>query len=208
MSASPLLVGVTGGIGSGKSVACRIFQLLGIPVYNADDRAKALMIEDPLLKIQITEAFGSRAYANGGSLDRQYLAQTVFSDKAKLEVLNGLVHPAVAKDFLQWSASQPDSPYLIKEAALIFEAGSNKMLDYTVLVAAPESLRISRVLARDPQRSRQQVRDIMSKQWPDETKENLADFVIRNDEAQLLIPQVLAIDAVLRKVKKKARPAV
>jgi dephospho-CoA kinase len=160
----PLLLGVTGGIGSGKSLVCRIFQVLGTPVYNSDLRAKQLMVEDEALIGQIKAAFGEQSYSKG-NLNRQYLAEKVFSDSEKLELLNSLVHPAVGRDFRIWVDRNASQSYLLKEAALIFETGSNKLLDQTILVSAPQQLRIARVLCRDSQRTEEQVRAIISNQW-------------------------------------------
>jgi len=188
----PLLLGVTGGIGSGKSLVCRIFQVLGTPVYDSDLRAKQLMVEDEALIGQIKTAFGEQSYSNG-TLNRQYLAEKVFSDSEKLELLNSLVHPAVGRDFRIWVEGNSSHSYLLKEAALIFETGSNKSLDHTILVSAPQQLRIARVLGRDPHRNEEQVKAIISNQWVDEKRRPLADFEIVNDEKSMLIPQVLSI---------------
>lgn len=188
----PLCVGITGGIGSGKSTVCRIFQILGIPVYSADDRAKWLMANEPTLKAKISEAFGAESYLPDGSVNRKYLAEQVFSDPEKVKLINSLVHPAVGQDFVSWSQMQT-APYVLKEAALLFESGSAKELDYLINVSSPIKVRIARVLMRDPHRSEKQVNDIIDQQLPDEQKNELADFVIKNTENKLLIPQVLEI---------------
>lgn len=188
----PLLLGVTGGIGAGKSLVCSIFQVLGVPVYNSDLRAKQLMVESELLIGQIKAAFGEQAYWNG-ALNRQYLAEKVFSDPEKLALLNSLVHPAVGLDFSSWVEGNLSHSYLLKEAALIFEAGMTKSLDHTILVSSPQQLRIERVLSRDPHRNEEQVKAIISNQWSDERRRPLADFEIVNDEKSMLIPQVLSI---------------
>ncbi|GMQ27906.1 dephospho-CoA kinase [Algoriphagus confluentis] len=185
-------VGVTGGIGSGKSTVCRIFGLLGIPVYSADDRAKWLMEHDPNLKSKITEEFGINSYTQEGALNRKYLAEQVFSDPEKVKKINALVHPAVGLDFDKWTLEQK-VPYVLKEAALLFETGSAKQLDKIINVSSPLKVRIARVLMRDPHRSESQVNTIIDQQLPDETKNELADFVIKNSENKLLIPQVLEI---------------
>lgn len=189
---SPLLVGITGGIGSGKSTVAKIFAILGIPIYSADDRAKWLMENDERLKIQIKDAFGDKSYLSDGSLDRNFLAKTVFSDPEKVKTINALVHPAVGQDFSDW-ASIKASPYVLKEAALIFETGSNLSLDYVINVSSPLKVRIARTLMRDPFRSEEQVNQIINQQLPDERKNELADFVIKNSDNKLLIPQVLKI---------------
>lgn len=189
---SPLLVGITGGIGSGKSTVAKIFSILGIPVYSADDRAKWLMGNDERLKSQIKDAFGDKSYLSDGSLDRDFLAKTVFSDPEKIKTINALVHPSVGRDFSDW-ASIKASPYVLKEAALIFETGSNLSLDYVINVSSPLKVRIARTLMRDPFRSEEQVNQIINQQLPDEQKNELADFVIKNSDNKLLIPQVLKI---------------
>jgi dephospho-CoA kinase len=184
-------IGITGGIGTGKSIVSRIFSALGIPVYDADTRAKWLMNNDPELRKEIISKFGPLSYQENGALDRKYLA-SVFADENQLKVLNNLVHPAVGRDFETWSGQQ-SAAYILKEAALLYEAGSWKGLDKIIVVSAPLDLRIERVLKRDPFRSREQVLHIISKQLPDQEKTARADFVINNDGSQLLIPQVLKI---------------
>jgi len=189
----PLQIGITGGIGSGKSMVCRIFKCLHIPVYDADNRAKSLMTTDGILVSQIKKEFGDLSYDKLGNLDRQYLGETVFSNEEKLSQLNALVHPRVAHDYREWVARNENVPYVLKEAALLFEAGSYKELDKVIVVFSPLELRISRVLARDPHRSRQQLEDIIERQWPESEKQKLADHVIHNDEKNLLIPQILKL---------------
>lgn len=188
----PLWVGITGGIGSGKSTVCRFFQLLGIPVYAADDRAKWLMGHDSELKSQISEAFGSESFLPDGTVNRAYLAEKVFSDPEKVKKINSLVHPAVGRDFKCWAEKQT-APYLIKEAALLFESGSAKELDVVINVSSPLKIRVARVLMRDPHRDEAQVNHIINQQMPDEEKNELADFVIKNSENKLIIPQILEI---------------
>ncbi|MFN3839551.1 MAG: dephospho-CoA kinase [Cyclobacteriaceae bacterium] len=197
----PLQIGITGGIGSGKSLICRIFQILGIPVYDADSRAKSVMTSDGILIAAIKKEFGSLAYHSDGSLNNTYLASMVFDNPEKLQVLNGLVHPAVRADYKKWVNYHETSRYVIKEAALLFEAGSYAELDKVVLVYAPEALRMKRVLNRDASRNRQQIQSIMARQLSDEEKRNRADFVIVNDETQLVIPQVLRLHEVFRDLR-------
>ncbi len=189
---SPLLIGITGGIGSGKSTVAKIFSLLGIPIYYADDRAKWLMGNDKFLKSQLIEAFGVESFDSKGKLDRAFLAKTVFSDPEKVKKINSLVHPAVRRDFSGW-ASHQNTPYVLKEAALIFETGNNKELDFVINVSSPLKVRIARTLMRDSFRSEEQVNQIINQQLPDEQKNELADFVIKNTDNKLLIPQVLKI---------------
>lgn len=194
----PLLVGLTGGIGSGKTVVSKIFLTLSIPVYYADDRAKWLMVNDHDLVSQVKEAFGEQSYHQEGQLNRGYLADRVFKNEQELSRLNGLVHPAVGRDFEYWVAKHSSAPYVLKEAALIYESGSYKRLDKVIAVAASREERIKRVLLRDLQRDRQQVLDIMEKQLSENERKKRADFVIENDGRKLVIPQVLAIDKLLR----------
>ncbi len=194
-----LKVGVTGGIGSGKSTVCRIFSLLGIPVYDADSRAKWLMVHQPDLVREIKSLFGDESYENG-RLNRSYIASLTFNDSSRLKKLNSLVHPAVGRDFEQWYHSS-QGPYVIKEAALLIESGSYKTLDYLINVQAPESLRMKRVLSRDRHRDEQQVRDIMDKQLTDRERAEYADLTIDNGGEQMLIPQVMEADRMIREMQ-------
>ena len=146
----PIQVGITGGIGSGKSVICRIFTSLGIATYDADSRAKILMTTDRILVDQIKKEFGNLSYHRDGSLNKEHLRQS-FSDPLRLKKLNELVHPRVAADYGNWVAQHADDNYVIKEAALLIESGSADKLDYLIVVYAPKPLRIQRVLNRDPQ---------------------------------------------------------
>ncbi|MBC8051704.1 MAG: dephospho-CoA kinase [Sphingobacteriaceae bacterium] len=184
-----LKIGITGGIGSGKTTVCKVFELQKIPVFYADSQAKALMHTDQLLMEQIKNHFGSDVYSEQGVLNRKYLAAIVFSDEDMLKKLNSFVHPAVFRAFDSWVLQQ-SSPYVIKEAALLFESGSFKKCDFTVLVTSPENLKVSRIIKRDSITA-DDVLKRMNKQLSDEEKEELADFVLCNDEKQLLIPQVL-----------------
>lgn len=184
-----LRIGLTGGIGSGKSTVAAIFNVLGIPVYYADAAARGLMNEDKEMRKALTEHFG--AIYREGKLDRERLAAMVFTDKQKLNVLNSIVHPATIRHAEKWIREQT-SPYIIKEAALLFESGSNKHLDLIVGVSAPYELRVKRAMARDLI-TETQVMDRISKQMDEEKKISLCDFVIINDEKQMLFPQVLAL---------------
>jgi dephospho-CoA kinase len=189
----PLQVGITGGIGSGKSLVCKIFQTLGAPVYDADSHAKELMTTDGILMSGIKKEFGDLSYHGDGSLDRVYLAKNVFHDETKLQRLNALVHPRVAADYEQWVMKHDAFRYVIKEAALLFESGSYKLLDRIIVVHAPVELRINRVLKRDTHRTVEQIKAIVEKQMPDDEKLNRADDIVVNDESALLIPQVLKL---------------
>ncbi|MBS1508870.1 MAG: dephospho-CoA kinase [Bacteroidetes bacterium] len=188
-----LRIGVTGGIGSGKSLVCKIFQHLGAPVYDADSRAKMLMVSDEVLIRQIKREFGEQSYQVGGELNRGYLSKSVFNNPAQLEKLNQLVHPRVAADSENWFERNNGAPYVVKEAALLFEAGSYKQLDKMIVVTAPEELRIKRVLVRDKNRTADEIKKIIRNQMPESEKIAKADFVIHNDESELLIPQVLKL---------------
>ena len=185
-------IGITGGIGSGKTLVCHIFTVLGVPVYDADSRAKTLMTTDGILVSQIKKEFGVLSFRSDGSLDRQYLAKHVFNNPEKLKILNSLVHPRVGEDYMRWMTEQ-HSGYVLKEAALLFEAKSNQALDKIIVVSAPEDLRIKRVLLRDKHRTEQQVRDIIRNQLEEDKKLKLADYIIQNDEQTPLIPQVVEL---------------
>lgn len=185
-------VGLTGGIGSGKSTVARIFEVLRVPVYYADTAAKRLMVENTPVRQALTEAFGQGVYNADGELQRQYLADKVFNDQAALDTLNSIVHPAVAEDSEKWLAQHEQYPYVIKEAALLYEAESYKQLDVMLCVVAPEEIRLQRVMQRDGVTAAA-VRARMEKQWPQEKKAALADHVIINDDQQAIIPQVMAL---------------
>jgi dephospho-CoA kinase len=189
----PLQIGITGGIGSGKSTVCKIFNVLGVPSYDADSRAKAVMTTDGILMAAIEKEFGKLSFKPDGALDREYLSQVVFADEAKLNKLNALVHPRVAIDYEKWLATQSNKPYVLKEAALLFEAGSYTTLDKIIVVRAPQALKIKRILMRDKNRSEEQVKNIMNKQLPDKEKVKRADFVVENDEHHSLIDQVVKL---------------
>lgn len=188
-----LQIGITGGIGSGKSLVSKIFAVLGIPVYDADSRAKNLMTTDRILRDQIAKEFGNLCYHPDGRLNNAYLASVVFKAPERLLRLNQLVHPRVAEDYHGWVIGNEQSPYVIKEAALLFEAGSYKALDKIIVVTAPVDMRIDRVLKRDQHRTKEDVQRILKSQMAEEEKIELADFVILNDGTQLVIPQVLAL---------------
>ena len=186
-----LKIGITGGIGTGKSTICEIFALLGIPVYNADKAAKRLMATNEGLKKQLIASFGSLAFTSTGDLDTTYIANKVFTDEKALKQLNALVHPAVLADFDQW-CSQQHAPYVLKEAALLIESGSYKQCDYTILVESPLARRIQRLQSRDNS-SEAQIRARIANQLSEEEKAKVANYLLLNDEKHLLIPQVLAL---------------
>jgi dephospho-CoA kinase len=185
-----LRIGITGGIGSGKSTVAGIFSVLGIPVYNSDDASKRLMPEDENLKRNIIASFGESSYVNG-MLNRKYLAAQVFENSKKLALLNSLVHPATINDARQWMEKQK-SVYVIKEAALIFESGSNEFLDFVIGVQSPRELRIERALKRDNV-TRGEIEARMKLQIDEDEKMKRCNFIIVNDDQQMLIPQVLSL---------------
>jgi len=195
-----LRVGLTGGIGSGKTTVARIFELLGVPVYYADDAAKKIMNEDEELKAAIQKQFGKEAYKNG-ELDRTFLASKVFNDSFQLDILNSIVHPATIRNAAKWMQQQ-EAPYTVKEAALIFESGSAEQLDFVIGVYAPTELRIKRTIERS-NASYEEVVKRMSSQVDENIKMKLCDAVIFNDEQQLLIPQVIAMNERLLKLAKE-----
>ena len=185
-----LRIGLTGGIGSGKSTVARVFTVLGIPVYYADAAAKELMNTDKDLQSSIRQHFGEESYVNG-QLNRSYISSIVFNSKEKLELLNALTHPATIAYANRWMQQQK-ADYSIKEAALIFESGSGEHLDYIIGVYAPKALRIQRVMHRD-NITADEVRKRMDRQLDEEMKMKLCDFVLYNNEQELLTPQILAL---------------
>jgi len=185
-------IGLTGGIGTGKTYVSKIFQKMGIPIFNADEQAKKCMVEDSSLKAAVQLAFGESMYLKG-VLQKDTLANIVFNNTEALVKLNALVHPIVKQKFEDWCTQQSTS-IVIKEAAILFESDSHLGLDAVVCVSAPEKLRIERVQKRD-ESSVEQIKSRMSKQMPQAEKEELADFLIVNDQVQLLLPQVLTIIA-------------
>jgi dephospho-CoA kinase len=195
-----LRIGITGGIGSGKSIVARLFAALGVPVYDSDSRAKGIMATDLVLREQLVGAFGAETYSPEGLLNRTHLAQRVFGDAAQVALLNSLVHPRVGADFEAWVAAQAaaDQPYILKEAALLYESGAYRQLDRIITVFAPPAVRHARVLHRDAHRSAADVEAIMRQQLSDEEKLARADYIVYNDDSQLVLPHVLALDATFR----------
>ena len=195
------IIGLTGGIGSGKSVVAKVFATLGIPVFNADEEAKHIMQTSPVIKSKLIEQFGATIYSDKG-LEKEKLAAIVFNDPFQLQLLNAIVHPITIQAAKDWAAKQ-SSPYVIKEAALIFESGSSEGLFKVIGVTAPLSLRIHRVMQRDAV-TKEQVDARMRSQISDTIKMRLCDFVIHNDNQQMVIPQVLAIDKAIRSAIQEA----
>jgi len=187
-----LKIGITGNIGSGKSTVARVFELLGVKVFYADAEAKKVMMADELLIEEIKTAFGAEAYAINGELNRKYIAGIVFENEEDLKKLNALVHPAVFRAFDEWAKAFTNEPYVIKEAAVLFESGSYQFCDKTLLVSAPLEMRLKRVMERD-HISRAEVEAREARQFIEERKKELADYILHNDDTQLVIPQILEL---------------
>ncbi|MBW6537127.1 MAG: dephospho-CoA kinase [Mariniphaga sp.] len=192
-----LIVGITGGIGSGKSTVCRIFQMLGVPVFEADAVAKKLYNSNPEIKAGLIRLFGKGIYTPDDLLDRKKLASIIFTNEIHLAQVNELVHPVVRKEFENWLKIHKKALYIIHEAAILFESGFYKMMDFTILVSAPEEQRIARVVARD-RATEQMVRERMKKQWSEEKKQKLAGRILVNDNKSLIIPEIIQIDKNLK----------
>lgn len=173
----PKIIGLTGGIGSGKSRIVAVFTALGVPCYIADQEAKKLMVDNARVKQQIIDLFGEKAY-NQNDLNRAYIGELVFNDSQKLAALNAIVHPAVAQDFSVW-ISQQDYPYVIKEVAILFETAGYKAVDQSILITAPKEIRLQRAMKRD-QCTEEEVLARMNNQWEDEQRLPLASHVIEN----------------------------
>lgn len=185
-----MIVGLTGGIGSGKTTVARIFEQLDVPVYYADDRSRQLLDTDKLLQQKLQDLLGTEV-VKSGKIDRPLMASKIFGNKELLQQANALIHPAVAEDFASWYETQ-QSQYVIREAAILYESGSYKDCQYVVVVQAPEPLRIKRVIQRS-QTTEEEVRRRMQNQWPQEEKIRRADYQVTNDGQHLLIKQIIAI---------------
>ncbi|MFA5419761.1 MAG: dephospho-CoA kinase [Bacteroidales bacterium] len=189
-------VGITGGIGSGKTTVCKFFEILGIPVFTADTEAKTLMNSSSLIRDQLVLTFGDHIYLPNRSLDRKKLAQLIFDSPDLLEKVNSIVHPEVRTHFLRWVAKQ-SSPYIVYEAAIMFESGFYTMMDFNILVTAPEEVRIERVMAREDT-TRADVKRRISRQWADPEKIKRADYILNNNNEELIIPQLIELDKKFR----------
>lgn len=196
----PLLIGVTGGIGSGKSMVCRLFECLDIPIYYADSRAKWLTNNDPEIREKVIALLGAEAYDREGRYDTRFVASRVFNNEPLLKELNAIIHPVVLRDTKDWVAQHAGSPYVVKEAAIMAKAGQANAVDYVVVVEAPVALRIQRILERD-KRTEQEIRAIIERQVSDESRREIADFIVHNDDTSELIPQVLHLHETFLKVK-------
>ena len=185
-----IIVGLTGGIGSGKTTVAKAFNRLGVPVYIADDEAKKLMHRSKIIKRKLTTLFGEKAYVNG-ELNKPVIANIIFNDKTYLQKMNAIVHPKVSRHFEKWVLKQK-APYVIKEVAILFEKGGDKTCDYVITVVADKTLRIKRLLERD-NTSKEKIEAIMKNQWTDEEKIKKSDFVIDNTNLENTKEQVLKI---------------
>ena len=195
-----LVIGITGGIGSGKSTICRVFKILGVPVFEADAVAKHLMNTNKEIRFGLIRLFGEGIYMDDDCVDRKKLANIIFNNDFILKKVNELVHPIVRNNFLEWLKKQ-EAPYVIHEAAILFESGFYKMMDFTIHVSAPEQQRIERVVKRDGITEALVVERI-KKQWSDGEKQKLASVVIKNDNKNLIIPEILKIDKNLKEYGK------
>jgi dephospho-CoA kinase len=185
-----LKIGITGGIGSGKTLICKIFLVLGVPVYNADYEASRLLDQHDVVQ-KLVASFGKRI-SNKGRVDRKALAEVVFNNNEALGLLNSIVHPLVRKDFTLWLDGRGEYPYVIKESAILFETGIYRELDAVILVSAPEELRLKRAMKRD-NASEESIRKRMANQWTDESREALTELVLRNDNNNPVLPVVLRL---------------
>jgi dephospho-CoA kinase len=193
-----LKIGITGGIGSGKTTVCRIFELLGVPIYYADEASKKLLVTDPEIKREIVAVFGEEVLDAQQTISRKKVAARVFGNESELKKLNAIMHPAVALHFESWLKGYVSQPYIVKEAAIMFESGAYKQMDKIITVSAPEELRIARVLNRDVV-TREEVQRRLHAQLSEEERIKRSQYVIVNDEQQLVIPQVMELHQLFNK---------
>ena len=186
----PKLIGITGGIGAGKSTVSTICKHLGFKVYNSDQRAKEIVSEDSIIKKKLISFFGNNIYKNG-VLDRKFLSDKIFNDKSSLQQINSIIHPAVKKDFNSWVINNSNEKILFKESALLFESGAYKELDKIILIVSDKNLRVSRVLNRDQKRSKKEIESIIDKQIDEVDAIKYADIVIDNNHKKMLLPSVI-----------------
>jgi len=195
-------IGITGGIGSGKSTACEIFKLLGVSVFHADDEAKNLQNNNLQIKNYLIELFGEHLYSEDGLLDRKMLAGLIFNDTKALAKVNAIIHPAVRQNFLKWVENKQNDNYVLYEAAILLESGYSVDFDRNILILADEKIRIERVMKRDSI-SEELVKERIKNQMSDIEKINLVDYVLENSDDKLLIPQIIALDMVIREDRNK-----
>jgi len=191
-----LAIGITGGIGSGKSTVCEVFKLLGVPVFEADNAAGKLINSDSEIRNNLIQFYGKEIYNSDKKINREKLANIIFNSAVELEKVNRLVHPAVRIEFMNWLKLQK-TDYAIHEAAILIESGFYKMMDFTILVSAPEEMRIERVMRRN-NLMRENIISRIAKQWPDYEKRKFATLELVNDNKNLLIPQIIEIDKKLK----------
>jgi dephospho-CoA kinase len=189
-SSGPIQVGVTGGIGAGKSVVCQLFRCLGVPVYDADQRAKWLTNNDPFIRKEVIDLLGPESFTKAGDYNRQFVASKVFKDSTLLYRLNQIIHPRVFEDTEKWLQRHESQPYVVKEAALMNKAGENNTLDFVVVVKADMEVRLARIKVRDSFRSEEEIKSIIQRQISDEERALIADFTIKNNDDSPLIPAV------------------
>ena len=192
-----MIVGLTGGIGSGKSTVALIFRQLGIPVYEADQRAKWLQDSDPVVKGKLRDLLGEQVVRPEG-VNRAAMAGLIFQDEDLLKKVNAIIHPAVKRDFTEWQRRQ-EAPYVIREAAILFESGTQHDCDRIIAVRAPDEMRILRAMRRTGD-SRKAIRDRMNRQWPQQEIVKRAHFVVQNDHSQAVIPQILRLHEDLKRI--------
>lgn len=191
-----LKIGITGGIGSGKTTICEFFKIIGIPVFTADQEAKGVMDKSSAIRNQLIATFGKDIYRPNHVLDRKKLAEMIFNSPPLLEKVNALVHPELRKYFLDWLQKQ-NTPYVVYEAAILFETGFYKEMNFNILVTAPEKERVKRIMARE-KTTVTDIKNRISRQWPDDKKAELADYVINNNNKELIIPQLVELDKKFR----------
>lgn len=194
-------IGITGGIGSGKTIVCEVFKLLGIPVFSADKVARDLQNNDDQIRSNLIHLFGESVYTPEGILDRNKLAGLIFNDKELIGKVNKIIHPAVRENFGKWAEKHAENKYILYEAAILFESGYYKDLDLNILVIADENIRIKRVMQRDNSYEHA-VRQRMNNQMSDKEKMKLADYVLENNEKKLLIPKIIELDKALKEYGK------
>lgn len=185
-------IGLTGGIGSGKTTVSRVLELLDVPVYSADERGRWISDHDPAVIRQTKTVFGDQAYAADGTMNREYIAEKVFSDRELLQRLNGIVHPAIRRDYRLWLESHPEAPYTVMESAILFESGFDREVDRVVVVTAPEEVRLARTMHRDGA-DEKAVRARIAAQMDESQRVQKADFVLNANETELLIPQIMEL---------------